>query len=58
MVRIAELCHAMQTLVSLLALPSQVTLAGSKRLSTPISGSKASARCTVAIAVPSRGAAL
>ena len=36
----------------------QVTLPASKRLSAPISGSKASARWAVAMAVPSRGATL
>ena len=56
--RIGEVCQATQTLVSLLALPIQLTLSASKRLSTPISGSKASARWAVAMAVPSRGATL
>jgi hypothetical protein len=48
----------MQTLVSLLALPSQVIFSTSKWLSIPISGSNGSARWAVAIAVPSLGATL
>ena len=55
---IGEVCQTMQTLVSWLALPSQAILPGSKWLSTPISGSKATRALRRAMAVPSLGATL
>ena len=53
-----DVCQTSQTLVSLLALPSQLNFSTSKWPSTPISGSNGMPRWMVAIAVPSLGATL